>query len=100
MAQSLPFLWRRQRPTVVLALAAAALAVKYGVHLNLWSASAAVLAAAYGLGAYGRQPARRTARLLAVAAVLAAIISLQAGGGNHSAAIACALFGTPWWWAR
>ena len=94
VAQSLPFLWRRQRPAVVLAVTAAALAVKYGAHLNLWSASAAVLAAAYGLGAYGRQPARRTARLLAVAAVLAAIISLQAFRGSHSAAIACALFGT------
>ena len=94
IAQSLPFLWRRQRPAAVLALTAAALVVKYGTHLNLWSSSAAVLAAAYGLGAYGRQPARRTARLLAVAAVLAAIISLQADRDSHSAAIACALFCT------
>ena len=93
-AQSLPFLWRRQRPATVLTLTAADLAVKYAAYLNLWSSSAAVLAAAYGLGAYGRQPARRAARLLAVAAVLAAMISLQAGRGNHSAAIACALFGT------
>ena len=75
-------------------LAAAALAVKYGAHLNLWSASAAVLAAAYGLGGYGRQPARRAARLLAGVSVLAAVISLQAFRGSHSAAIACALFGT------
>ena len=94
VAQSLPFLRRRQRPAAVLAVTAAALAAKYGAHLNLWSASAAVLAAAYGLGAYGRQPARRTARLLAVLAVIAAVISLQAFRGSHSAAIAYALLGT------
>ncbi len=78
----------------MLALAAAALGVKYAAHLNLWSASAAVLAAAYGLGGYGRELARGAARLLAVATVLAAIISLQAFRGSHSAAIACALLGT------
>src|SRR5262249_33508931 len=61
---------------------------------NLWSASAAVLVAAYGLGAYGSQAIRRAARGLVVAAVIAAIVSLLAGGGNHSVAIACALLGT------
>jgi signal transduction histidine kinase len=92
--QSVPFLWRRQHPTIVLAATAAALAVKFAVHLNLWSASAAVLTAAYGLGAHGSQPIRRATRVLVVVAVIAAIVSLQVGGGDHSAAIACALLAT------
>jgi signal transduction histidine kinase len=91
--QSGPFLWRRQQPTIVLAATAAALALKFALHLNLWSASAAVLVAAYGLGAYGSQATRRAVRALVVGAVIGAIVGLQAGGGNHTAAIACALFG-------
>ena len=59
-AQSLPFLCRRTRPAGVLTLAGAALAVKYAAHLNIWSASAAVLAAAYGLGAYGSRRCDRS----------------------------------------
>jgi signal transduction histidine kinase len=92
--QSAPFLWRRQQPLIVLGATAAALALKFAVHLNLWSASAAVLVAAYGLGAHGSQAIRRAARALVVAAVIAAVVSLQAGGGDHSAAVACALLGT------
>ena len=61
-AQSVPFLWRRQQPAAVLALAGAALAIKYATSLNIWSAGAAVLAAAYGLGAYGRNTVRRAGR--------------------------------------
>jgi hypothetical protein len=60
-AQSVPFLRRRQQPAAVLALAGAALAVKYAAGLNIWSAGAAVLAAAYGLGAYGSNTVRRAA---------------------------------------
>ncbi len=93
-AQSLPFLCRRTRPAGVLALAGAALAVKYAAHLNLWSASAAVLAAAYGLGAYGSRMTRRVTRLMAAAALAAVLVALQAGGGDHSAAVACALLAT------
>ena len=92
--QSVPFLWRRQQPAIVFGAAATALTVKFAAHLNLWSASAAVLTAAYGLGAYGSQAIRRAARVLVVVAVIAAIVTLQAGGGNHSAAVACALLGT------
>jgi signal transduction histidine kinase len=93
-AQSVPFLWRRTQPVAVLAVAGAALGVKYVTHLNLWSAGAAVLTAAYGLGAYGDRVMRQGARLLAFAAVAAALVTLQAGGGNHSASVACALLGT------
>src|SRR3984957_8114918 len=94
-AQSLPFLCRRTRPAGVLALAGAALAVKYAAHLNIWSASAAVLAAAYGLGAYGSRAMRQITRLLAGAGLVAALVALQAGGGDHPAAGACGLVGPP-----
>ena len=94
VAQSVPFLWRRRQPAAVLALAGACLAVKYATHLNVWSAGAAVLAAAYGLGAYGNRAMRQVTRLLAFGAVLAALVTLQAGGGNHSATVACALLAT------
>jgi signal transduction histidine kinase len=93
-AQSVPFLWRRQLPPVVLGVTAAALAVKFALHLNLWSASAAVLAAAYGLGAYGSKALRTAVRVLVALAVLAAIVTLQALEGNHTTAIGCALFAT------
>jgi signal transduction histidine kinase len=93
-AQSLPFLWRRQRPAVVLCVTAAALAVKFGAQLNLWSATAAVLTAAYGLGAYGSRAVRVTARVLVAAAIVAAIVTLQAVRDNHTTAIGCALFAT------
>ena len=90
-AQSVPFLRRRQQPAAVLALAGAALAVKYAAGLNIWSAGAAVLAAAYGLGAYGSSTVRRVGRALAACALLAVFITLPADHGSHDPAIACAL---------
>ena len=90
-AQSMPFLRRRQRPAAVLALTGAALAVKYAAGLNIWSAGAAVLAAAYGLGAYGSSAVRRAGRALAACALLAVLITLPADRGSHDPAIACAL---------
>ena len=90
-AQSVPFLRRRQQPAAVLALAGAALAVKYAAGLNIWSAGAAVLAAAYGLGAYGSNTVRQAGRALAACALLAVFITLPADHGSHDPAIACAL---------
>ena len=90
-AQSVPFLRRRQQPAAVLALTGAALAVKYAAGLNIWSAGAAVLAAAYGLGAYGSNTVRRAGRALAACALLAVFITLPADHGSHDPAIACAL---------
>ena len=55
---------------------------------------AAVLTAAYGLGAYGSRTLRLASRGLVAAAVVAAIITLQAIDGNHATPIACALFAT------
>ena len=92
--QSLPFLRRRTRPAAVLTLAGAALAVKYAAHLNIWSASAAVLAAAYGLGAYGNRMMRQVTRVMAGAGLVAALVALQVRRGDHSAAVACALLAT------
>jgi signal transduction histidine kinase len=89
--QSAPFLWRRPQPAAVLVLAGAALAVKYAAGLNLWSASASVLVAAYGLGAYGGAAVRRAARFLAACALLAVFVTLQVGNGTHGWAIDCAL---------
>jgi signal transduction histidine kinase len=93
-AQSLPFLRRRAQPAEVLALTGAALAAKYASHLNLWSAGAAVLAAAYGLGAYGDRMARQVTRVLGYAAVACAVVAVEIGNGNHTAAVACALLAT------
>lgn len=90
-AQSVPFLRRRQQPAAVLALAGAALAVKYAAGLNIWSAGAVVIAAAYGLGAYGSTTVRRAGRALAACALLAVFITLPADHGSHDPAIACAL---------
>jgi len=90
-AQSLPFLWRRRQPTAVLAVAAAALAVKYGTGLNVWSAGAAVLVAGYGLGAYGSQPVRAIARVLTAIAGIIAVIVLLTSGWDHAAAVPAAL---------
>lgn len=53
-----------------------------------------MLAATYGLGAYGSQAMRQIARQLAVAVVIAVLVTLQTANGSHSAAVACALLGT------
>jgi signal transduction histidine kinase len=90
-AQSLPFLWRRRQPAAVLAVAAAALALKYGTGLNIWSAGAAVLVAGYGLGSYGSQPVRAMARVLTAAAGITAVIVLLTSGWDHMAAVPAAL---------
>jgi signal transduction histidine kinase len=93
-AQSVPFLWQRQQPAAVLAVTGAALAVKYAAGLNTWSAGAAVLAAAYGLGAYGGNTVRRAGRALAAAALIAVLVTLPAVNGSHGPAVACALLAT------
>jgi signal transduction histidine kinase len=93
-AQSVPFRWRRRQPVAVLALACACLGIKYAAGLNLWSAGVAVLVAGYGLGACGSRPVRQAARVLAGAALLAAVVALQAQNGNHGPAVACALLAT------
>jgi hypothetical protein len=88
-----PWWWRRRWPAAVLAVTAGALAVKQAAHLNEWSAGAAVLLAAYDLGAYGQRRLRQAARIRVACAALAALITLQADRGDHADAVACAMLG-------
>ena len=90
-AQSVPLLWRRGRPQTGLAMAAICLTIKYAAGLNVWSAGGAVLAAAYSLGAYGGPASRVIARWSGVAALVTAVIMVQAVWGDHRPAVACAL---------
>ena len=94
LAQSVPLLWRRSRPVIVLTLVAACLAIKHAAGLNVWSAGGAALTTAYGLGAYGSQACRTAARWSAAAALVAVVVMLQAARGDHRPAIACALLAT------
>ncbi|MCO5989291.1 histidine kinase [Actinoallomurus spadix] len=85
LAISVPFLWRRRVPVPVLLIASGGLAVRVALHQHAIAAFAAVLVAAYGLGAYGAQT-RRYARWLGwigliVAAVIGVTINLHRVAG-------------------
>jgi len=80
LAMSVPFCWRRVAPVPVLGLAAGVLAVRYGLHRDLTSAFAAVLVAAYGLGAYP-SPVRRYARWLGWLSLAAAVVVVVTWNG-------------------
>ncbi len=71
-AMSLPFCWRRSFPLPVLGAAAAVLTIRSALGRNDISAFAAVLVAAYGLGAYG-STTRRYARWLGWMSLIAAV---------------------------
>jgi signal transduction histidine kinase len=94
LVQSVPFLWRRRWPVVVLGVAAAVLLARLALGANPISAFAALLVAAYGLGAYGDH-ARRFARWLGGASlVAAAALALDGGGvGNRGLGLPWALLG-------
>ena len=80
LAMSVPFCWRRVAPVPVFGLAAGVLAVRYGLHRDLTSAFAAVLVAAYGLGAYA-SPVRRYARWLGWLSLAAAVVVVVTWNG-------------------
>jgi signal transduction histidine kinase len=94
LVQSVPFLWRRRWPVVVLGLAAAVLLARLALGANPISTFTALLVAAYGLGAYGDH-ARRFARWLGGASlVAAAALALDGGGvGNRGLGLPWALLG-------
>ena len=72
LAASVPFGWRRRFPVPVLGLTVGVLVIRWALHQNLTAALAAVLVAAYGMGAYAdgtRRSARRLGWLGLVAAV-------------------------------
>jgi signal transduction histidine kinase len=75
LAMSVPFCWRRRFPAPVLAAAAAVLATRAALGRNEISAFAAVLAGAYGLGAYS-VATRRYARWLGWAALAMAVVTV------------------------
>ncbi len=90
LAMSVPFCWRRRFPLVVLALALSVLAIRVALHRNGISAFAAVLVAAYGLGAYAGVT-RRYARWLGWLALAAAVIAVPLNTGDRLAAVPFAL---------
>ena len=71
-AMSVPFCWRRSFPLPVLGAAAGVLAIRGTLSRDEISAFAAVLVAAYGLGAYGRTT-RRYARWLGWLSLIVAV---------------------------
>jgi signal transduction histidine kinase len=71
-AMSVPFCWRRSFPLPVLGAAAGVLAVRAALSRDEISAFAAVLVAAYGLGAYG-STTRRYARWLGWLSLIVAV---------------------------
>src|SRR6266487_3701083 len=81
LAMSVPFCWRRVAPVPVLGLAAGVLAVRFALHRDLTSAFAAVLVAAYGLGAYA-SPVRRYARWLGWLSLAAAVVVVVTSNGT------------------
>jgi hypothetical protein len=92
LAMSVPFYWRRRFPAPVLAAGAAVLAIRMMWHLNEVSAFAAVLAGAYGLGAYS-STSRRYARWLGWASLTSAVGTVLLSNGDRLAAVPFALLG-------
>jgi len=94
LAQSVPFVWRRRLPVAALGLAGAVLLARVALRDDPTSAFAAVLVAAYGLGAYGDH-ARRSARWLGGASLLAAaVLALDGNGiGDRARGLPYALLG-------
>jgi signal transduction histidine kinase len=92
-AMSVPFCWRRSFPLPVLGAAAGVLAIRGALSRNEISAFAAVLVAAYGLGAYGRTT-RRYARWLGyVSLIVAVVVVVTSHGGYRLSGAPYALLG-------
>ncbi|WP_460352683.1 sensor histidine kinase [Actinoallomurus acanthiterrae] len=85
VAASVPMLWRRRFPVPVLLIAGGVLAARAALRQNVIAAFAAVLVAAYGVGAYDTG-ARRYARwlgrtCLAIGAVIGVALNLHRAAG-------------------
>jgi signal transduction histidine kinase len=92
LAMSVPFCWRRRFPVPVLVAAGSVLAIRAGLHRNEVSAFAAVLVAAYGLGAYS-VATRRYARWLGLITLGLALVILATSAGRRLEAVPFALLG-------
>ena len=91
LVQSVPFLWWRRWPLLVATIAATVLAIRIQLGLNPFSAAAATLVGAFGLGAWGQLRLRRAALILAA---IGAGVVLVASAGNRSQALPLALLAT------
>ncbi len=94
LTQSVPFLWWRRWPLFAATLAAAVLAIRIGLGLNPFSAAAATLVGAFGLGAWGDRRLRQAARILTIVAVIGAGIVLATSQGFRNEALPLALLAT------
>jgi signal transduction histidine kinase len=94
LAQSVPFLWWRRWPLLAATLAGTVLLIRMQLGQNLFSASAATMVGAYGLGAWGDRRLRLAARVLTVAAVIGAGIVLASSHGLRNEALPLALLAT------
>jgi signal transduction histidine kinase len=94
LTQSVPFLWWRRWPLLAATLAGSVLIVRLQLGLNLFSASAATMVGAYGLGAWGGRRIRLAARVLTVAAVVGAGVVLASSHGLRNEALPLALLAT------
>ncbi|WP_234538711.1 sensor histidine kinase [Streptomyces shenzhenensis] len=87
LAQSVPFWWWRRVPPAVLGCATGAFLLRGALDRNQVAAGVAMLAAAYGVGAYGTR--RRTAQLLGA-------LSLAVAGGIGLFDFSHRMGGVPW----
>lgn len=92
LASTVPFLWRRRFPVLVLALTAAVLITRHLLHQHQAAASAAVLVAAYGLGAYATK-ARRYAQWFGWLGLIIAMVIGVTFNDNRMAGVPFALVG-------
>jgi signal transduction histidine kinase len=94
LTQSVPFLWWRRWPVLAATLAGSVLIIRMQLGQNLFSAFAASMVGAYGLGAWGDRRLRQAARVLTLAAVVGAGIVLASSHGLRNEALPLALLAT------
>ena len=91
LTQSVPFLWWRRWPLLAVALPASVLAIRAGLGLNSFSAAAATLVGAFGLGAWGGRRLRQAARIMTGVAIAGAAVVLVTSNGFRAQALPLAL---------
>jgi signal transduction histidine kinase len=91
LTQSVPFLWWRRWPLLAAALPASVLAIRAGLGLNSFSAAAATLVGAFGLGAWGGRRLRQAARIMTGVAIAGAAVVLVTSNGFRAQALPLAL---------
>jgi signal transduction histidine kinase len=82
LAMSVPFVWRRRYPLVVLLFAVGVLVTRYALAVDVTAAFVAVLVGAYGVASYSRS-ARRYARWLGWLCLPVAVVIAAASNNGH-----------------